>query len=320
LRDRSARKDVAMAILCRLHEAYGTRLIEGIRASLPQEDVREWPDIGDPDDIDICIVFHMQPGFLKPFRNLGLISATGAGIDHYLLDPDLPRHVPLVRIVDADFAARMADYVLCWVLFHHREVAHCLASQRQHRWAYKTMRSAGEVRVGVMGLGQMGRLSCERLAAIGYAVRAWSRTRHAIDGVDCYAGEDEFGDFLGNTEILVNLLPLTPRTAGILGKRSFDRLPAQSVVISAAHGGHLVEADLLEALASERLRAATIDAFPIEPLPSDHPFWDHPKIYVTPHCSSTASLETTINSFAENVRRFRAGEGLLNRVDFAAGY
>lgn len=309
-----------MTILARLHTAYGNDLIDGIRAALPNETVHEWPETGDPDAVDICIVFRMEPGFLRPFRNLKLISATGAGFDHFLLDPDLPRNIPLVRVVDADFAARMADYVLCWVLFHHRDVAHFLAAQSDHRWDYKPMRSAWEVRVGVMGLGQMGMLTCQRLSQLGYQVHAWSRTLHDLPGVTCHAGADGLGAFLENTEILVNLLPLTAGTRGILGRRTFDRLPSGAVLIHCARGGHLVEADLIAALDSGRLRAATLDAFPKEPLPADHPLWGRPNVYVTPHCSSTASLKTIVETFAENVRRFRAGRALLNPVDHAQGY
>ena len=134
-----------MAILCRLHNAYGDRLIEGLRAALPGEELRLWPEIGNPDEIDICLVFRMPPGFLTQFPNLKLVSSTGAGIDHFMLDPDLPRHIPFVRVVDEDFASRMADYVCCWTLFHHREVAHFLAAQRRHEWSYRTMRAAREV-------------------------------------------------------------------------------------------------------------------------------------------------------------------------------
>lgn len=309
-----------MAILCRLHDAYGPALLDGIRAALPQEEIRVWPDVGDPDEIDVCIVFRMPPGFLAPFRNLKLISATGAGIDHFLLDPALPRHVPLVRVIDAEFAARMADYVLCWVLFHHREVARYLAAQQERRWAYRPMRSAHAVSVGVMGLGQMGRTACERLAGLGYQVSAWARRQHAVPGVACHAGPEDFPAFLAGTEILVNLLALTPATAGILRRATFDQLPRGGVLISAARGGHLVEADLLEALRIGQLRAATVDAFPTEPLPADSPLWTQPGLYVTPHCSSTASLETAVNGFADNVRRLRQGLPLRNRVDLDAGY
>lgn len=309
-----------MAILCWLHNAYGRGLIDRVRASLPGETIREWPDAGDPDDIDVCMIFRMPPGFLKPFRNLKLMSSTGAGIDHYLLDPDFPKGIRLVRVVDQDFASRMADYALAWTLFHHRELQHFLAAQQQHRWAYKLMRSAREVRVGVMGLGQMGRFAAERLSLVGYDTAAWSRSRHEVPGVTCHAGPDGFEAFLARTEILVNLLPLTDSTRGILCTRTFSRLPRGAVVISAGRGAHLVEADLVRALDEGQLRAATIDAFPVEPLPPDSPLWDRPNLFVTPHCSSTASLETIADTFTENVRRFRAGQPLLNEVNTVAGY
>jgi len=309
-----------MAILAWLHNAYGRDLIDGIRAALPGEEIREWPDAGNPDEIDICIIFRMPHGFLKPFTNLRLMSATGAGIDHYLLDPDFPKGIRMVRIVDHDFASRMADYVLTWTLFHHRDVPHFLGAQQRRAWAYKIMRSARDVRVGVMGLGQMGRLAAERLAGIGYDTAAWSRSPHEVRGVTCFAGQEQFPAFLHRTEILINLLPLTTTTRAILSAPTFAQMPQESVVISAGRGGHLVEADLLDALHSGQLRAATIDAFPVEPLPEESPLWSTPNLYITPHCSSTASLETIVDTFAENVRRFRAGEALLNEVDTIAGY
>ena len=139
------------------------------------------------------------------------------------------------------------------------------------------MRSAHEVSVGVMGLGQMGRLTRERLALLGYRVRAWSRTPHVVPGVTSFAGPDGFGPFLEGTEILVNLLALTQETQGTLGHATFARLPDRAVLISPARRGHLVAADLLESLASGRRLAATIDAFPVEPLPLQHPFWRHPR-------------------------------------------
>ncbi|MGE0718296.1 MAG: 2-hydroxyacid dehydrogenase [Alphaproteobacteria bacterium] len=309
-----------MAIFIRLHNAYGDRLAREITAGLAGEELRWWPDPGNPEDIDIAVIWRMPHGFLKPFRNLKLIVGTGAGIDHFLLDPDLPRHVPMVRVMGEDFGRRMADYIACWTLFHHRDIAHFLAAQRAHEWAYRTMRSTHEVSVGVMGLGQMGATACRHLVNLGYAVRGWSRTPKAIDGVTCFAGPDGFRDFLAGTEILVNLLPLTPETANILSAPTFAHLPDGAVLISAGRGGHLVEADVLAALASGRLRAATIDAFPREPLPDDHPFWDHPGVYVTPHASGTASLETIVHSVVENVRRLRAGEPLFNLVDIEKGY
>ncbi|WP_158745804.1 glyoxylate/hydroxypyruvate reductase A [Acidisphaera sp. L21] len=309
-----------MAVLCLLHRAYGDDLMNGIRAGLPGEDIREWPDVRDPADIDICVIFRMQPGFLAPYPNLRLISSTGAGIDHYLSDPSLPRDIPLVRVVDPDSGARMAEYTLCWVLFHHRDVAFFQAAQARGEWAYKQMRSASSVRVGVMGLGHMGASACERLVATGYQVAGWSRGPKSLPGVENFHGPNGFEAFLARTEILVNLLPLTAETKGILCRRTFDAMPRGSVVISAGRGAHLLEADLQAALADGQLRAATIDAFPKEPLPADSPLWTTPNLHITPHCSSTASLETTVGVITGNIRRFRAGEPLLNLVDYSKGY
>jgi glyoxylate/hydroxypyruvate reductase A len=309
-----------MAILCGLHQVYGNDLTDRIRGLLPGEEIRDAVDAGDPLEVDICMVFRMPPGYLAPFRNLRMISATGAGVDHYLLDPQLPTDIPLVRVVDEDFAAMMADYVLSWVLFHHRRLGDLIASQRRHEWRFPPLRPAAEMVVGVMGLGQMGALAARRLVAQGYAVCGWARSSHAIQGVSCFAGADEFADFLERSEILVNLLPLTAATRGILCRRTFEMMPPEAVVISAGRGGHLVTDDLCAALDSGRLRAATLDAFAQEPLPPDDPLWDQRHLYVTPHCSSTATLSTIAAAFAENVRRLRAGAPLLNRVDHARGY
>lgn len=309
-----------MAILCWMHTVYGEKLNDGVRAGLPDEDIRIYPDIGNPDDIEACIVFRMPPGFLKQFPNLKLISTTGAGIDHYLLDPDLPRNIPLVRVVDADFGTRMADYVTSWVFFHHREIGHFIESQRRHEWNYKPIRSASEVCVGVMGLGQMGSVTARRLADLGYRVCGWARGKHEMPGVKCFAGPAEFDSFLSQVEILVNLLPLTSETRHILNSQTFSKMPREGIVISAGRGGHLVEADLAAALDDGTLRAATIDAFPKEPLPPEHPFWNHPRLYVTPHCASTPTPETIYNTFNENIRRWRAGTPLLNLVDHTKGY
>jgi glyoxylate/hydroxypyruvate reductase A len=310
-----------MAILCALNGVYNEdQLFKGIRAALPDEDIRQWPRTGDPDDIDICIVFRALPGFFKRFRNLRLISATGLGVDHYLLDTDLPRDVLIVRVVDAEVSARMAEYMLTWVFFHHRDVSHFLKSQSEHTWAYAPIKSSTEVCVGVMGLGQLGAATAQRLVYLSYQVRGWARTRHQIDGATCYAGAEEFASFLEKVDILINLLPLTESTRGILCQKTFSLLPRGAVVISAGRGGHLVEEDLIAALASKQLRAATIDAFPKEPLPPDHRLWDVPNLFITPHCSCAGRPETIVTSFVENVRRFRRGDPLRNLVSFTQGY
>ncbi len=276
-----------MAILAWLHNAYGRDLIDGIRAALPDEDIREWPEAGDPDgDRHLHRLPHAAglPGSRSAIWQL--MSATGAGIDHYLLDPDFPRGIRMVRVVDHDFASRMTDYVLAWTLFHHRDVAHFLAAQKRREWAYKIMRSARDVRVGVMGLGQMGRLAAERLAGIGYDTAAWSRSRArgARRRLLCTAPEG-FGDFLARSEILDQPAAADAASRAASCRRGELRRGCRpgGVVISAARGGASRRGrPRRRRCARGSCAPPPSTPFPIEPLPADSPLWDVPNLYRHP--------------------------------------
>jgi glyoxylate/hydroxypyruvate reductase len=173
----------------------------------------------------------------------------------------------------------------------------------------------GDVRVGVMGLGPMGRASAELLAKVGYDVAGWSRRSRSIAGVRCFAGRDEFDEFLRRSEFLVCLLPLTPATRGILNGATFDALPEGAVVINAARGDHLIEADLLAALDAGRLAGAVLDVFSVEPLPKDHPFWRHPKVLITPHVAGLSNPTTGTARIVATLRAAQAGEQPADLVD-----
>ena len=181
-------------------------------------------------------------------------------------------------------------------------------------------RPAASRSVGVMGLGTLGSATAALLAGHGFRVRGWSRRRRALDGVTGFAGRDELGVFLSEAEILVCLLPLTIDTEGILGADLFAGLPRGARLINLARGRHLVETDLLDALATGRLAHATLDVFREEPLPAAHPFWRHPRITVTPHTASYSLPATGAEVVALNIRRVASGEPLLHRVDRARGY
>jgi glyoxylate/hydroxypyruvate reductase A len=171
-----------------------------------------------------------------------------------------------------------------------------------------------------MGLGDLGRDCARTLKAVGFDVKGWSRRPKTIDGVKSHAGRDGLAAFLEGTEILVCLLPLTPATRGILNAELFDRLPEGASLINAARGGHLVEQDLLSALDRGQISAATLDVFDQEPLPADHPFWDHPKVLVTPHVASLIDPVTGGRAIAANVRKFLSGSPVPDLVDLEQGY
>jgi glyoxylate/hydroxypyruvate reductase A len=171
-----------------------------------------------------------------------------------------------------------------------------------------------------MGLGQLGKDAAKKLSYLGFPVSGWSQTPKDIEGVKCFAGDKALEDFLSQARILICMLPLTPKTKGILNHKTFAKLPAGAYIINIARGQHLIENDLLAALDSGQLGGACLDVFEVEPLPEDHPFWSHPKILVTPHISSITYPQTVAPQIIENYQRAKTGDPLLHVVDMERGY
>ncbi len=290
-----------------------------LQARIPNLDVRIWPDVGAPAEIELALVWRPPPGELARYPNLRAILSLAAGIDGLIADPDLP-DVPIARMVDPSLTRTMTEYVLLAVLRHHREFDRFERAQRAREWAYAFPPQAADRRVGLMGLGELGSAAARALVAHGFQVLGWSRTPKVLDGVVSYPGRSELHAFLHRTDILVCLLPLTTDTVGILDAATFAELPHGASVINVARGQHLVENDLIEALDSGHLGGATLDVFREEPLPRDSPLWHHPKVLVTPHIASYSVPATAADGVAANIRRALAGEPLLHQVDRARGY
>ena len=292
-----------------------------LAARVPDLDFRVWPDeVGDRADIEFALVWGPKRGEMRRYPNLKAIFSLGAGVDHVLRDPDLPGGVPVVRLVDAGLTRGMVEYVLHWVLHYHREFHLYARDQRARRWRSRPPPAAGDRRVGILGLGHLGRASAAPLVELGFRLAGWSRTPKDMDRVESFHGEAGMAPFLARTDILVCLLPLTPATAAIVDRTSLAALPAGAAFINAARGGHVVEADLLAALDSGHLTGATIDAFDDEPLPRDHPFWSHPKVVVTPHVASVTNPKTAAAEVAEDMRRILRGQAPRHVVDRRRGY
>jgi len=288
-------------------------------AEIPELDFRIWPEVGDPAEIDVALVWQPPPGELARYPNLRAILSLGAGIDGLLAQAGLPA-VPIARMVDPSLTRTMTEYVLLAALRHHRHFDRFERVQRAGRWSFALPPQAADRRVGVMGLGVLGSAAAASLAAHGFLVAGWSREAKQLAGVDSFAGRAGLAAFLARTDILVCLLPLTRDTEGILSAATFAGLPRGAFVINVARGAHLAEADLIEALDSGQLAGATLDVFREEPLPPDNPLWRHPKVLITPHVASYASPLTAAEGVAENIRRARTGRPLLHQVDRDRGY
>lgn len=294
--------------------------VETLGQLRPGLEVIVWPTERPLDDIDYALVWKPPAGLLARLPKLQVIFSLGAGVDALVADPTLPQ-VPLVRMVEEGLTEGMTEYVVLNVLRHHRQFDQYQGQQRRKQWhEVLPQKLAHERRVGVMGLGVLGADAAQALAALRFDVAGWSRSPKQVSGVACFAGFDRLGDFLARTEILVCLLPLTPETRGILDAEAFARLPQGAVVINAARGGHLVEADLLAALEGGRIAAATLDVFETEPLPEDHPFWSHPRVTVTPHVAAATHARSAAASVAAQIERFERGLPLEHVVDLGRGY
>lgn len=292
-----------------------------LQRHLPDEEIRIFPDeLGDPAEIDFAIAWKPPRGMLKTLPNLKAIFSLGAGIDHLASDPDLPRDVPVVRLVDRGLTIGMTEFVTLSVLRHHRRLREYAELQAQHRWKELPVPLAPNRRVGIMGLGELGADAARALTALRFDVAGWARSPKEVEGVEVYTGERGMGPFLVRTDILVCLLPLTEETRGILNRHTMGELPRGACVVNVARGGHLVEEDLLELLKTGQIAEATLDVTQSEPLPEDHPFWDHPRIQITPHAAAVTPPETAAEVIAGNIARMKRGETPHPVVDFDKGY
>lgn len=291
-----------------------------LQSLLPDLDCRLWDENVDPATVHYAVVWKPPTGGLARFPNLRCIVSVGAGIDHVLADSELPPQVPIIRTTGEDLTLRMREYICLHVLRFHRDLPGQESAQAAREWRNTVKPTAANRRVGIMGLGKLGSDAARALQQIGFNVSGWSRTHRDIGGVQTYAGINALAGFLAQQEILVCLLPLTDATRNVLNADLFAQLPKGACLVNAARGEHLVEQDLLDALDSGQIAAATLDVFREEPLPGAHPFWAHPNILVTPHVASMIDPESGGKEIATNLTRFINGEPVADLVDLAQGY
>lgn len=277
------------------------------------------------DDIvqaDVAVVANPQPGSLSRVRGLRLIQSLWAGVDRLMADTTVPAQVPLARMVDPAMTAAMVESALWAVTALHRGFFTYARQQQQAQWVQHPQRRADEVQVLVLGLGTMGAAVSAALAAQGYGVTAWRRREGppGSSGVRVLHGTQGLETGLAMAEVVLNLLPLTPHTRGLIDAGFLGRMKAGAALVNFGRGGHVVEADLLAALAAGRLAHAVLDVFASEPLSADHPFWRHPRVTVLPHVAALTDLRSAADVVASNLARLQAGQPLLHLVDRARGY
>lgn len=294
--------------------------MEQLTVAFPEDDVRAMPDIGDPSEVDVVVIARPDPTVLAKLPNAKLIVSLRAGVDDLLTAPGLGPDVPIVRAQEPDGDKMIDEYVLMHLLRHHRGMPEFVAAQARGEWISPPVKLAEDRAVGFMGLGVIGLSAARRVRDLGFRVAAWTRTPKNEPGIESFAGPARLTPFLNRTEILVNLLAVTPATSSIVNAKTLAAVPKGASLINVGRGEHVDDAALIAALDSGHLAHATLDVFRIEPLPKDHPFWRHPKITVMPHTARRPQASRIIPHAVENIRRFRAGRPLLQLVDRALGY
>lgn len=308
---------MAVLILAEIEptDTWFTGLIAKLKQHRCDLDWRVWTEVGDPKEIEIVLAWYPPLGTLQMFPNLKLILSLGVGVDHILQDSSLPAHVPIARLVLDQLPLQMAEYVMQSVLAFKCRVLDYRDLQQLRRWHPLFTANIHQFIVGVLGLGTIGRVVAQRLSTIGLSVRGWSRNPKEIEGIDCFFGNEQFNAFLSQCCVLVNLLPLTTATKGILSHTTFVALPQGAYLINVGRGQHLIEADLLRALESGQLAGACLDVFNTEPLPREHPFWSHPRIVVTPHVAAVGAIDDVVNYIIDAIARTETGSPLKYLVD-----
>lgn len=292
---------------------------DALARAMPDERIVTAADAFDRSAVTIAVVANPPPGSLAGLPALAWVHSLWAGVERLLQDATLPP-VPVVRLVDPTLARAMAESVAAAVLALHRDLPLYAAQQRRREWRQHPARFATQSPVAILGMGEMGRASADLLLGLGFPVRGWSRSGVAMPGVAAHAGRDGLAAALDGAAFLVNLLPLTPETRGILDRDVFARLAPGAGVINFGRGAHLVEADLWQALDAGRVAHAVLDVFTQEPLPADHPAWARPDVTVLPHVAAPTDQAAAAAVVAASVAAFRSTGQVPAGVDRTRGY
>ncbi|HRP19601.1 MAG TPA: glyoxylate/hydroxypyruvate reductase A [Alicycliphilus sp.] len=290
-----------------------------LQAALPDLDFIVGPQCDRPESVDVALVWTPPPQGLRAFPRLRAVLSLGAGVDQLRL-AELDTRIPVARLIDNTLTQRMVEYCQAAVFYFHRYLHLHARHQAAREWTFIPPVSASARQVLVLGLGELGSAVAGALAQQGFQVTGWSRSPKQIADVDCRHGDAALAQALGGCDVVINLLPLTAQTTGLLNRDFFARLRPQACLVQVGRGGHLVEADLLAALEQGQLASAFIDVFGVEPLPADHPFWSHSDLRLTPHVASLSDPVQSAATVIANIRRAMRGEPLQHAIDRTAGY
>ncbi|POA98969.1 glyoxylate/hydroxypyruvate reductase A [Chromobacterium sinusclupearum] len=293
--------------------------LELFRAAMPE---RQFVDLehAQLSDIRHLVTWGLPDGLLADMPRLEALFALGAGVDKLMTRPDLPADLPVYRLLDGGMAAQMTEYIRYGVLGYQRNMDLYRRQQATGQWRKLAPRLPGDIRVGILGLGEIGSAVAQSLARDGYQLSGWSRSPKNIETVRCLHGEAGLAQLLAESQVLACVLPSTPDTRGLLNRQRLEALPQGAMLINAGRGDLLDQDALLALLDNGHLRCAQLDVFAEEPLPADHPLWRHPAVAITPHVAAITLRQPAVEQIVAGLRQLAAGLPAAGLVQRAQGY
>lgn len=288
--------------------------------------VHMWPQDGvefGTEPYVICSWKASEDVFSQPVPPTGVFSL-GAGVDHLACLAKRPE-IPVARIIDPDLTMRMVEYVSYAVLHLHRQMPHYLKAQASRRWAPVNQPAASSVRVGILGAGVLGRACGEMLKLLGFQISAWARTPRTDFPFPVHVGASGLSQFLGDTDILVNLLPNTPSTVRLIDAGCFAGLSKDGGqgfpgFINVGRGETVNQRDLVLALEAGTIGGAVLDVFDQEPLAEESGIWSMPNVLVTPHVAADSEPSVVVSQIMRDIEVLEQGGKLGHPVDLGKGY
>jgi glyoxylate/hydroxypyruvate reductase len=293
---------------------------ETLQALLPETLIEIYPNIKDKDTVDFVLCWKPNQDVLAEFPNIKVMQSVGAAVDHIINTQNIHNDQTVCRIVDEALSNDMFEFLLTIVLTQLKNIPLYIKQKEQKLWEPKAYKNIKDLTISIMGLGNIGAEVAEKMASIGFKVKGWSASKKDIKRVYSFVGDSELANFLNGTDVLINILPVTQQTMGIINKKLLMQINKGGFFINVGRGNHVIETDLVEMLNSDQLSGALLDVFDIEPLPINHLFWGHPKIQITPHIASVTHIQSAALLVVENYKNHLKGFPVKHIASLKKGY
>jgi len=269
--------------------------------------------------VEVAVVANPNPSEVEKLLNLKWAQSIWVGVEK-LVKTFKGRGVKIVKLIDPEMNRTMAEAVLSWVLYLHRDMYFYRVQQDKKAWIELDYIKPSKKVVSFIGLGELGKAAAKKLIENGFKICGWSASKKNIKEVKSFTGHFGLKKMLGQTDILVCLIPLTDKTKYLLNYKTLSFLKKGACVVNFARGAIINEKDLVKHLNSGKIKHAVLDVFEQEPLPKTSILWKHKSVTILPHISANTDFDSASDIVAKNLRLFKLKKKIPKFVDLLRGY